>query len=247
MWKANFGPEGASIPGSARWRRDSPRRQLGAPREAHSVRLQQATHQHQQGAPLAGLGGSFGAEPPAKVAMVASGSNFNLAIDESGDVWSWGWSEYGVLGNGTDGEHNKSDSSVKISYEASSTPRRVRRLCDLKCIDVACGQYHTILVSDSGRVLAAAGAASQPAARVATAGAGAPDRRSRRRGRARHHRPPPRRRRMLWRRREVSRARLRVAREGAKRCDRRLKSPGAASLRPRDGNCRSGACRVYSV
>ena len=61
-------------------------------------------------------------------AYVAAGANFNLAIDTAGDVWSWGWSEHGVLGNGTDHQHNASSGSVKLSYEAKSTPARVGRL-----------------------------------------------------------------------------------------------------------------------
>ena len=38
----------------------------------------------------------------ASITHVASGGAFNLARDEDGEVWSWGWSEYGVLGNGDD-------------------------------------------------------------------------------------------------------------------------------------------------
>ena len=39
----------------------------------------------------------------AKFTAVASGQAFNLALDDAGDVWSWGWAEHGVIGNGTDG------------------------------------------------------------------------------------------------------------------------------------------------
>eukprot|EP00966_Prymnesium_polylepis_P031534 733564-Prymnesium_polylepis.1 len=52
------------------------------------------------------------------IASVACGTNFCLALDKEGDVWAWGWSEFGVLGNGSDGEYNKSASSVKLTYEA---------------------------------------------------------------------------------------------------------------------------------
>lgn len=69
----------------------------------------------------------------AKFTSVSSGTNFNLAIDTSGDVWSWGWSEFGVLGHGTDGEHNTTDSSIKLSYIAESTPKRVVGSHHLNC------------------------------------------------------------------------------------------------------------------
>ena len=46
---------------------------------------------------------------------VASGTSFNLAIDTNGDVWSWGWSEHGVLGNGDDGLQ----SAVYVAHESN--------------------------------------------------------------------------------------------------------------------------------
>ena len=39
-----------------------------------------------------------------------------------------GWSEFGVLGNGTDHEYNMLDGAVKLSYEPKATPARVRQL-----------------------------------------------------------------------------------------------------------------------
>ena len=81
---------------------------------------------------------------------VASGTNFNLAIDAEGDVWSWGWSENGVLGHGTDGEHNVKEGSVKLSYEAQPTPKRISRLVGHGCIDVACGAHHCAAVDKEG-------------------------------------------------------------------------------------------------
>ena len=51
------------------------------------------------------------------VASVACGGTFNLAIDDAGDVHSWGWSEYGVLGNGTDHQYTTE------AHTASHRPR----------------------------------------------------------------------------------------------------------------------------
>ena len=39
----------------------------------------------------------------AKVACVAAGHDYSLCADEGGALYSWGWSEYGKLGTGTDG------------------------------------------------------------------------------------------------------------------------------------------------
>jgi len=87
-----------------------------------------------------------------KFSHVASGTNFNLAIDGDGDVWSWGWSEFGVLGHNTDGQYNMSDSSVKMTFEAETTPKRIAALAGLGCIDVACGQHHCAAVAKDGVV-----------------------------------------------------------------------------------------------
>jgi len=90
----------------------------------------------------------------ATFSAVASGTNFNLAIDSAGDVWAWGWSEYGVLGNGTDGEHNIKEGAVKLSYEAATNPKRVSKVGRAegleKCIGIACGQYHCAAISGEG-------------------------------------------------------------------------------------------------
>ena len=88
----------------------------------------------------------------AKFATIASGTNFNLAIDRDGDVWSWGWSEHGVLGNGSDGCYNTSDSSIKLTYSAEATPKRITTLLGKNCVDVACGQHHCAAVDGEGIV-----------------------------------------------------------------------------------------------
>jgi len=84
------------------------------------------------------------------IASVACGTNFCLALDKEGDVWAWGWSEFGVLGNGSDGEYNKSASSVKLTYEAQGAPVKVRKLQGKKTVQVACGASHCISVAQDG-------------------------------------------------------------------------------------------------
>jgi hypothetical protein len=39
-----------------------------------------------------------------------------------------GWSEFGVLGNGTDHEYNKAEGTVKLTYVPQATPERVQLL-----------------------------------------------------------------------------------------------------------------------
>ncbi|KAL1511595.1 hypothetical protein AB1Y20_006389 [Prymnesium parvum] len=91
--------------------------------------------------PIAGM-------PP--VASVSCGANFCLARDREGDVWAWGWSEYGVLGNGSDGEYNKSASSVKLSYHPQGTPVQILKLAGQKTVQVACGASHCVSVCEDG-------------------------------------------------------------------------------------------------
>lgn len=90
----------------------------------------------------------------AKVTQVACGANFNLACDADGGLWSWGWSEFGVLGNDDNGEWNMKEGSVKLSYQAQSVPERVASLAadDVKIVHVACGQAHCAAVSSEGSV-----------------------------------------------------------------------------------------------
>ena len=94
----------------------------------------------------------FGAEPHAKIAAIAAGANFNLAIDKAGEVWSWGWSEFGVIGNGTDHEYNMAEGTVKLSYQACAAPERVKRLAGLGCVHVACGHQHCAAIGGDGTV-----------------------------------------------------------------------------------------------
>ena len=83
---------------------------------------------------------------------VCCGTNFNLVRDADGGLWSFGWSEFGVLGNGTDGEHNLADGSVKLSYQAVSTPARIASLRDKKIVDAACGTAHCVAAASDGTV-----------------------------------------------------------------------------------------------
>ena len=107
--------------------------------------------------PAASKKGTYEAKPIAikgveNVSTVTCGSNFNLVVDGDGGCWAFGWSEFGVLGNGDDGEHNTKDSSVKLSYVGQTAPSKIQKLSDYKIIDVACGQSHCAAVASDGTV-----------------------------------------------------------------------------------------------
>lgn len=84
----------------------------------------------------------------AKVRQVAAGVDFSLALAEDGGVWAWGYSQHGVLGQGTDGEHNISDGQVKLKYRTEA-PARVSIPA---CGGVACGARHCAAVARTGDV-----------------------------------------------------------------------------------------------
>ena len=87
---------------------------------------------------------------PTRLASVACGTAFNLVRDDGGGVWAFGWSEFGVLGNGSDGQFNTSASSIKLSYEAQATPKPVLKLKGKTMVQVACGAAHCAAVEDDG-------------------------------------------------------------------------------------------------
>eukprot|EP00400_MALV-I_sp_L67-5_P000454 gene454-111_t len=66
------------------------------------------------------------------------GAFHNLALTSSGAVFSWGINDYGQLGNGT-----TSNSKVPILVEG---------LQDVSIRDVACGGWHSVAVTDGGKI-----------------------------------------------------------------------------------------------
>uniref|UniRef100_A0A7S3X5A4 Regulator of chromosome condensation n=1 Tax=Emiliania huxleyi TaxID=2903 RepID=A0A7S3X5A4_EMIHU len=87
----------------------------------------------------------------AGAAYVAAGGAHNLVIDREGTLWAFGSSECGVLGNGTDGQYNKSDSSIKLAYATEAAPLKVPKLAGRKMVHAACGPQHSAAVDEEGR------------------------------------------------------------------------------------------------
>lgn len=60
-----------------------------------------------------------------EVVELAAGADFSLCVDSNGSLYSFGWTEFGKLGQGSDGCYNTKDSSIKLTYTAAGTPARV--------------------------------------------------------------------------------------------------------------------------
>merc|ERR1711933_407360 len=87
-----------------------------------------------------------------KVVDVKCGGDFTMWLTDKGKVLSAGMPQYGVLGHGTDHEHNTSATSVRIAYESQPVPRVIRAFGETKIVRIACGATHTIAVDENGGV-----------------------------------------------------------------------------------------------
>ena len=86
--------------------------------------------------------------PLEKIVCIAAGTDYSLAADEAGQLYSWGWSEYGKLGTGSDGAYNTKDSSIKMTYtETAITKVDIR---DGKVIQVSAGKHHAACLTSEG-------------------------------------------------------------------------------------------------
>ena len=70
---------------------------------------------------------------------VVCGAFHNLALNSSGEVYTWGINDYGQLGNGT------------TSYE--TLPRKITEgLQGIKISDIAAGGWHSVAITEDGEV-----------------------------------------------------------------------------------------------
>ncbi|XP_077157025.1 putative E3 ubiquitin-protein ligase HERC6 isoform X2 [Paroedura picta] len=72
------------------------------------------------------------------VVQVSCGREFSLAVCSNGRVFSWGAGTFGQLGTG--------------GLKDRLTPKRIDGLSTCKIIQVACGLYHSIVLTKDGRV-----------------------------------------------------------------------------------------------
>jgi alpha-tubulin suppressor-like RCC1 family protein len=74
-----------------------------------------------------------------KIINVKCGEMHSIAVGEYGDVFSWGRGREGQLGHGT--------------RDNLSLPQRVEALRHEKVVSAACGNYHSMALTDTGKKL----------------------------------------------------------------------------------------------
>lgn len=82
-----------------------------------------------------------------KIATVAPGGNFTVALDSEGNVWAWGQNNKGQLGNGT---LNDSASKQPVLLEETDINGKHITLSNVK--QVAAGLYHAVALTNNGEV-----------------------------------------------------------------------------------------------
>eukprot|EP01017_Pseudomicrothorax_dubius_P031314 TRINITY_DN3984_c0_g1_i5.p1 TRINITY_DN3984_c0_g1~~TRINITY_DN3984_c0_g1_i5.p1 ORF type:complete len:875 (-),score=162.05 TRINITY_DN3984_c0_g1_i5:35-2659(-) len=105
-----------------------------------------------------------------EVVLVSTSSNFSLAINKQGDVYTWGINAFGVLGRekATDEEEEKLNLPAPIQgdyfkfNEHFKTAKDTSNVGDMmieesdgpstKIVNVQCGMYHTVALTDAGEV-----------------------------------------------------------------------------------------------
>ena len=89
-----------------------------------------------------------------KILKTACGAEFSVFIDENNLLYSFGRPEHGQLGHNTDGQYFVT--SNKLAFDCEVLPRHVAVFVektkdgfthimeDVKIVDVACGNNHTV-------------------------------------------------------------------------------------------------------
>ncbi|MBH9981121.1 MULTISPECIES: InlB B-repeat-containing protein [Bifidobacterium] len=83
-----------------------------------------------------------------KAKQVIGGGNHSLAIDENGNIWTWGSNEYGQLGNGSIGSWTSNPTPKQMMLEPNNAST------GLKAMQISSGYYHSFAVDANGRALA---------------------------------------------------------------------------------------------
>jgi alpha-tubulin suppressor-like RCC1 family protein len=91
--------------------------------------------------------GAGGAGVLTGITTIAAGERHSLALRDDGTVWTWGWSRYGQLGDGTTGNH-----ACHTYDRCRGAPVRVTGLGNVRA--VAGGGKHSLAVTTDGRVWA---------------------------------------------------------------------------------------------
>ena len=88
------------------------------------------------------------------IAAVSCGAEFSVACTKIGTVASWGHPQYGQLGHGTNGEYIRTQG---VDYSFVTKPKFIEGFgnADIRVVDVACGNHHTVARTDTGLVVSA--------------------------------------------------------------------------------------------
>nr|XP_027201281.1 calcium-dependent protein kinase 3-like [Dermatophagoides pteronyssinus] len=87
-----------------------------------------------------------------KWARVSCGGTFTVALSESGELYSFGYNQCGALGHGPwDGA---ASAARQAAAHADTAASQRHRADNVHIVDVACGNYHTLLLTNDGIVYA---------------------------------------------------------------------------------------------
>lgn len=108
---------------------------LGSNREGQLGVPSASTESNQ---PVLALGPATGSE---QVVAIAAGARHSVAVTATGKVYAWGFSLHGQCGTG-------------VVVPTVPAPALVEALGPLKCVGVAAGMSHTLLLADTGDIYA---------------------------------------------------------------------------------------------
>jgi hypothetical protein len=89
-----------------------------------------------------------------KIRQVAAGSEHSAAVDDLGYLYTWGNGDVGQLGIDVveDFMESNSDVSLKPTIQKSSPQRVKEALLNERVVKVACGSFHTLVLTDQGEM-----------------------------------------------------------------------------------------------
>ncbi|TWP07909.1 hypothetical protein EUA76_02430 [TM7 phylum sp. oral taxon 350] len=76
------------------------------------------------------------------IVQIAAGANHNMVLTSDGAVYTWGWNQYGQLGNGT-----TTNSRIPVAVVTTGTP-----LAGKTISQIAAGNAHALAMTDDGTV-----------------------------------------------------------------------------------------------
>jgi alpha-tubulin suppressor-like RCC1 family protein len=87
-----------------------------------------------------------------KIVAIAAGARHALAVDEEGNLWSWGWNYYGQAGLGDTASAAEPTMVTFPATDTSDDHSQVNRTTDIKITKVAAGEDFSLALDDQGQV-----------------------------------------------------------------------------------------------